>query len=224
MASSKTKKDARIKSPSHSDANLLDKLRILAKTNPARASDETWDWFTEFQSLDAHGHLPWLFSQGTAPESPRGDCEGMVLGLYGNSFLTLVDRLVRLGRVLGGIGWTGKTFDPDTGTGYNRLTPSSRVPMFLTMPWYGFKKIGGELIGFQFDHLIEPSPLLPGQEVRAIAYANPKYKNPLVLPSTRDEIVEIIPNVYLGRVLLSGASRWRIVGYFALRQPVKKGS
>lgn len=223
MESGKTKAKS-AKRQFHGDEKRLEGLRELAAKDPARASDEAWEWLAEFQSLNAHGHLPWLFSQGSAPESPRGNFEGMVLGLYGNAFLTLVDRLVRLGRLLGGIGWTGKTFDPETGTGYNRLTPSSRVPMFLTMPWYGFKKIGGELIGFQFDHLIEPSPLLPGQEVRSIAYANPKYKNPLVLPSTRDEIVEIIPNVYLGRVLLSGASRWRIVGYFALRQPLKKGN
>jgi len=63
--------------------------------------------------------------------------------------------------------------------------------------------------------------LLPGQMVRSITYKNLKYKNPKVLLATRDELVEIIPDVYLGRVLLKAASRWQLVGFFALRQPAK---
>jgi hypothetical protein len=218
MATSKTKATGN-ENPLHKDAMRLEELRKLAKKDPVGAQDGAWDWLSEFKSLDAHGHLPWLFSEGVAPESPQGDCLGMVLGLYGTWWLDLVDRLSRIGQVLGGIGWTGKTFDPETGTGYNRLTSSSRLAAFLTMPRYRFETIHGELTGFRFDHKIDRSPLLPGQKVRSIVYANPKHKNPLVLPSTRDEIVEIIPKVYLGRVLLSGSGRWRLVGFFALRQP-----
>lgn len=203
------------------EALRLDKLRELSEQDLVRAQDAAWRWFGEFRSLDKNDCLAWLFSQGSAPKSPEGDCQGMVLGLYGALWLGLVDRAVRLGRLLGGIGWTGKTFDLKTGTGYNRLTTSSRLPMFLAMPTYRFDWVGNEIIGFHFDHKIGPSPLPPGQKVRAIVYARPEYKNPLVLPATRDEIVEIVPGSYLGRILLHKSNRWLLVGYFALRQPVQ---
>lgn len=196
-------------------------LRELAAKNPELAREEAWNWLNSFQSLATHHDLGWLFAQGStpSPKLPQGDCEGAVLGLYGSVWLDGVDRLVRVGRLLGGIGWTGKTFDPKTGRGYNRLTSSSRIPMQLTMPAYRFQKIGNELIGFHFDHKIDVSPLSPEQKVRSISYANPADKNPLVLPRTRDELTEIIPHVYLGRALLCDKGIWRVVGYFALRQP-----
>jgi hypothetical protein len=40
-----------------------------------------------------------------------------------------------------------------------------------------------------------------------------------VLPRTRDELVEISPDVHLGRALLQSRHDWRVVGYFDLRQP-----
>ncbi|MFA9272733.1 MAG: hypothetical protein ACEQSX_18685 [Baekduiaceae bacterium] len=129
-------------------------------------------------------------------------------------------RSVRLGRLLGGIGWTGKSFDAASGTGFNRLTRTSRFPMFLAMPRYRFEVRNGELIGFRFDHRIEPSPLTPQLQVRAVTYDNPAYGNPLVLPRTRDELVELVPGCMLGRALLRPeGGAWGIVAYFALRFP-----
>ncbi|MBC7174240.1 MAG: hypothetical protein H5U40_17480 [Polyangiaceae bacterium] len=204
------------------DARRLEVLRERAQKDRAGATDAAWDWLTEFQSLETHHRLPALFAEGTAPTAPDGDCEGMVLGLYGAPWLDGVDRLVRIGRFLGGIGWTGKSFDPQTGRGFNRLTTSSRIPMFLAMPTYRFERTSrGELHGFRFDHRIEASPLSPDQDVLAVVYARPEYGNPLVLPNTRDELVEIVPSIYLGRALLHEDDRWRVVGYFALRHPVR---
>ncbi len=203
------------------DARRLEALRDRAKKDPTGARDAAWDWLAEFQALGTHDRLPALFAHGTAPKAPDGDCEGMVLGLYGARWLDGVDRLVRIGRFLGGIGWTGKSFDPQTGRGYNRLTASSRLPMFLAMPTYRFETKNGELLGFRFDHRVEASPLSPDQQVLAVVYARPEYGNPLVLPSTRDELVELVPSVYLGRALLCEGDRWRVVGYFALRHPVR---
>lgn len=200
----------------------LARLRELASKDPVSAQEQAWQWLCGFKTLDTHHDLGWLFAQGTAPKSPLGDCQGEVLGLYGALWLDGVDRLVRVGRMLGGIGWTGKTFDPKSGTGYNRLTATSRIPMFFAMPGYRFEKVRGELIGFHFDHKIDNSPISPEQKVRSISYANPNYKNPMVLPDTRDELVEIVPDAYLGRALYSDGKKWRVVGYFALRQPVGK--
>lgn len=200
----------------------LARLRELAVKDPVSAQEQAWHWLCSFKTLDTHHDLGWLFAQGKAAKSPVGDCQGEVLGLYGALWLDSVDRAVRLGRLLGGIGWTGKTFDPVSGTGYNRVSPGAIIPMFFVMPKYRFKKVNGEYIGFHFDHKIDFSPLSPEQEVRSISYANPNYKNPIVLPDTRDELVEILPDVYLGRALYKENGQWRVVGFFALRQPVGK--
>jgi hypothetical protein len=124
---------------SRADLNRLRELRNCATADPGTAQWQAWDWLWDLRT--DRRRLATLFSVGTAPLSPRGDCEGVVLGLFGTRFLGFVDRAVTLGRLLGGIGWTGKTFDPDTGTGYNRLTQSSRVPMFFAMPRYGFERV-----------------------------------------------------------------------------------
>lgn len=202
------------------DAVRLAGLRELAETQPLAARAEAWAWLTSMDSRREPERLDAIFRLGTPPDSPDGDCEGEVLGLSGSPFMDVVDRAVRLGRLLGGIGWTGKSFDAGTSTGFNRLTRTSRIPMFFTMPRYGFEVRDGELIGFRFDHRIEPSPLTPEIEVRAVVYDNPAYGNPLVLPRTRDELVELVPGCMLGRALLRPEDGpWGIVAYFALRNP-----
>lgn len=203
-----------------SDPEKLSRIRELITTDVDLAKQQAWAWLRELQLQGEHHRLPWLFSQGTAPQSPHGDCEGIVMNLYGSVWLSGLDRLVRLGQALGGIGWTGKSFDSVKGTGYNRLTSSSRVPALIATPSYKYKTINGELTGFHFFHDIEASPLPPHALVRAIKYDSPAHANPLVLPRTRDELVEIVPNVYLGRALLRDNSEWRVVGYFGLRFPV----
>lgn len=202
------------------DVARLKKLRELAAKNPARAKREAWEWLRELQKPSEHHRLHWLFAQGTAPEAPDGDCEGIVMNLYGELWLTGLDRLVRLGQLLGGIGWAGKSFDRKTGTGYNRLTGSSRPFAFLTLPRYKFERINGELIGFHFYHTIEKSPIAPFGEVRSIRYDAPEHANPLVMPRTRDELVEIVPDVFLGRAALREKNGFKVVGYFGLRYPV----
>lgn len=202
------------------DASRLKKIRERAVKDPAGAKVEAWAWLREVQQPSEHHRLHWLFAQGTAPEAPDGDCEGIVMNLYGELWLTALDRLVRLGQLLGGIGWAGKSFDPKTGTGYNRLTGSSRPFAFLTLPRYKFERINGELIGFHFYHSIEKSPIAPYGQVRSIRYDAPEHANPLVMPRTRDELVEIVPDVFLGRAALREKDGFKVVGYFGLRYPV----
>lgn len=202
-----------------SDAERLQRLRARVNSQPPRAKEEAWAWLRELQSPGQHYRLPWLFAQGTAPQVPAGDCEGIVMNLYGSPWLVGLDKLVRLGQVLGGIGWTGKSFDPAAGTGYNRLSKSARLAALLTMPRYTFNQINDELIGFYFFHALESSPLPPHATVCAIKYDAPVHANPLVLPRTRDELVELVPDIYLGRALLRGDHDWRVVGYFGLRYP-----
>lgn len=202
------------------DAVRLKKIRERLAKDPRGAKAEAWAWLNEMVEPSGHHRLHWVFAQGTAPEAPDGDCEGVVMNLYGSLWLTGLDRLVRLGQTLGGVGWTGKSFDRKAGTGYNRLTMSSRPAAFLTMPTYKFGKVNGELVGFHFYHALETSPVAPHGQVRAIKYDAPEHANPLVLPRTRDELVEIVPDVFLGRALLREKNSWKVVGYFGLRYPV----
>lgn len=202
------------------DAERLEALRQMAATRPDLAGDLVWEWLHRFRDLATHPRLGALFTAGTLPSSLEGDCRGIVLGLYGATWLDGVDRLVRVGQRLRGTGWTGKSFDESTGRGFNRLTKSSIVPMFLAMPLYRFTERRGELIGFHFEHRDEPGALDPTQQVRAITYDGPGLDNPLVLPRTRDEVVELVPNVFLGRALLREGTRHHLVGYFAMRRPV----
>lgn len=53
----------------------------------------------------------------------------------------------------------------------------------------------------------------------------PEYRNPSVrtfpIARTRDEVVEVIPGVYLGRALLRMRDgEIRLIAYFALREPI----
>ncbi len=201
------------------DSARLQQLRELAVTHPVQARTDAWTWLRELQAPSEHDRLHGLFAEGTAPEQLDGDCEGIVMNLYGSLWLEGLDRLVRLGQWLGRIGWTGKSFNAANGTGYNRLTASSRIPALLAMPGYRFRKIAHELIGFDFYHSVETSPVAPFGKVRSIRYDSPEHGNPLVLPRTRDELVELLPGIYLGRALLRDGQGWKVVGYFGLRYP-----
>lgn len=203
-----------------SDQAYIKKLRTMAAKQPERAKALAWDLFKELQKPDQQYRLAGIFAEGTAPESPNGDCEGINMNLYGAPWLRGMDMLIKVGQLLGGIGWAGKTFNAEKGTGYNRLTPGAKIAAIIAMPHYKLRKINGELIGFDFYHSINNSPVAPNIPVRAITYDAPEFNNPLVLPRTRDEIVEIVPNVYLGRVLLRDQFGWKLSGYFGLRYPV----
>ena len=63
----------------------------------------------------------------------------------------------------------------------------------------------------------------PFNEVRALDYSPAEYRNPSVrtfpIKRTRDEIVELVPRLYLGRALLTMPDgEVRLIAYFALRE------
>lgn len=203
-----------------SDEAFLEDLRAL---EASAVRERGWHWLCAIDAKRDPDRLAALFRLGYEPTTPDGACEGRVLGLFGTPFMGFVDTLVRAGRMLGGIGWTGKTFDAESGRGFNRLTTTSRGPMFLAMPRYRFGRHDGQLTGFGFHHAVEPSERDPELTVVAIKYDDPADANPLMLPRTRDELVELAPGLYLGRALLrpdGSSDQWQVVAYFALRPPV----
>ncbi len=50
-------------------------------------------------------------------------------------------------------------------------------------------------------------------------YANIEKNPKLIIRSVRDELVELVPGVYLGKILFNSGDKFSKIGYFALRTP-----
>ena len=77
--------------------------------------------------------------------------------------------------------------------------------------------------GYGFTHKLDTAAAEPFNEVRALDYSPAEYRNPSVrtfpIKRTRDEIVELVPRLYLGRALLTMPDgEVRLIAYFALRE------
>jgi hypothetical protein len=116
--------------------------------------------------------------------------------------------------------WLGKSFDSAKSHGYNRLAGSARWPSKLIWPRYSTRDDPGARAAFDFETAVEPGRMEPAVDVLKIDY-EPVQENPdLVIRKIRDELVEIAPDTYLGRILWAhGEGRYSLIGYFALKQP-----
>lgn len=159
-----------------------------------------------------------LFARGDAPEGPQGALEGLIIGnLFGIPEAYLANPLLKIDPT-----WRGKTFEADTG--FNRLAPLARYAMPVIAPLYrGLRRVGAEMEGFGFNHRIDTAAISPYNTVRALDYSPEEYGNPSVrtfpIKRTRDEIVELLPGLYLGRALLTMHSgEVRLIAYFGLRE------
>jgi hypothetical protein len=78
----------------------------------------------------------------------------------------------------------------------------------------------GGKAAFDFNTRVERGMVEPAVDVLVIDY-EPVSSNPrLLIRQIRDELVEIVPDTYLGRILFKlGEGRYSNIGYFALRQP-----
>lgn len=199
---------------------MLDELRELATTSPVLARTQAWDYLRTLGATGNHAQLEALFARGSAPEGPDGALEGMVVGpLFGIPEAYLANPLMKIDPT-----WRGKTFDAAAGTGFNRLAPIAKYAMPFLVPLYrGLRQFRGEMVGFHFDHKIDTGLLEPRIPVRALDYSVPKYRNPSIrtfpIKRTRDEIVELLPGLYLGRALLTMPDGdIRKIAWFALRE------
>jgi hypothetical protein len=202
-------------------ADLLE----LAGTTPAVARRHGWDYLRELGRQSRRDQLHALFARGTVPQGPDGALEGLIVGkLFGIPEAHLANPLLRIEPT-----WRGKTFDLQAGTGVNRLAPVARLAMPFIAPGYrGLRRRGAELEGFPFRHAIETAAVAPFNAVRALDYGVESFRNPSVrtfpIKRTRDEIVELLPGLYLGRALLTMPSGdVRLIAYFALREFSEEG-
>lgn len=215
--STKTAPNSRAETPELS-TSVLNDLRQLAHTAPVLARRQGWDYLRELGKAGRRDQLAALFARGHAPAGPRGALEGLIVGnLFGIPEAYLANPLLKIDPT-----WRGKTFEAETG--FNRLAPLARYAMRVIAPLYGgLRRVGPEMVGFGFDHRIETAAISPFNTVRALDYGPDKYRNPSVrtfpIKRTRDEIVELLPGLYLGRALLTlHSGEVRLVAYFALRE------
>ena len=200
-------------------AERLGELRELAASDPAVAQETAWAWVRELGRRRAERELGELYKLGNPPIDLDGPTEGILVVPLIQGQLDLV-----LTTVTGGwMPWLGKSFDASANRGYNRLAPSARWPAKLLWPLYGTSDDGDARHAFDFVTAIEPGKADPEVQVLKIDYG-PVESNPrLVIRQIRDELVELVPDTYLGKILWrsgDGAeATYANIGYFALRQP-----
>jgi hypothetical protein len=165
---------------------------------------------------EAHESLNRIFRLGSPPEPAiDGPTSGILVtpvmpGPAERGFRALSS---------GWMPWLGKRFDARTSTGDNLLAPSARVPARALWPSYRPEDAGdGNLAAFRFRTYSSPGSLDQDRETMKIDYDSDD--NPgLLIRDILDELVQVVPGAYLGKVLLRRGREapWRLVGYFALQ-------
>jgi len=204
----------------------LDWLRESVKAQPAGAADAAWAWIDELAKKAktdadaADSDLNALFRLGLPPTDLDGPTEGMLVMTTTNP---AVDTAVRAVTGLW-MPWQGKRFDVDAGTGDNRLTRSTGLVSKLLWPLYSMRDAESGKLAFDFTTYVEPGKEDPDVKVMVIDYADVE-KNPrLIIRKIRDELVELVSGVYLGKILFhTGSDSYSKLGYFALRTPTGSG-
>ena len=199
----------------------LEWLRDSVKTHPEGAADSTWAWIEELSkragsdSESADSDLNELFRLGTAPTDLHGATEGMLVMTTTNPKFDVVVRAI----TSLWMPWQGKRFDKEAATGDNRLTRSTGVVGKLLWPLYSMRDHTDGKLAFDFETYIEAGKEDPDVDVMVIDYADIEDNPKLVIRKIRDELVELVPGVYLGKILYNTGSGYFKLGYFALRTP-----
>lgn len=197
----------------------LRELREQAAGDSAAAARAAWHWLDELSDLAgsdrdaAEQALNTLFASGTPPKSIDGPTEGILVAPL---VQPIVDKLLQAITSIW-MPWQGKSFDADSDSGQNRLAGTARWPAKLLWPLYGTKEGPDGRMAFDFETRLEPGVHDPGTDVLVIDYA-PVESNPgLVIKSIRDELVELVPGAYLGKIMYRTGGTYTNIGFFALR-------
>jgi hypothetical protein len=198
-------------------AARLEDIRALAATEPGHARDAAWLWIRELGESRSSSELGRLFALGKTPPQLDGPTDGI---------LVMLQIAPGLDQALGVISsiqmpWLGKRFDAKAGRGDNRMSGSSRLIAKLLWPRYGMKPTAEGNAAFDFVTRVEPGKEDPETEVLVIDY-DPVEDNPdHLIRKIRDELVEVVPGAYLGKVLHRGSGdSYRNLGFFALRPAI----
>jgi hypothetical protein len=199
----------------------LAKLRKRSGTDRPGAQDEAWSWFKDLgqragsDRAAAEKDLNELFRLGKAPSGLDGPTDGILVTTTTNP---AVDAAVRFITGLW-MPWQGKRFDVAAARGDNRLVDSARWPSKLIWPLYGTKDAADGRLAFDFETYVEPGEQDPSTKVMVIDYSKIEANPRLVIRSIRDELVEVVPGAYLGKILfrMPRGGGYENIGFFALR-------
>lgn len=199
-------------------------LRTRAETDPDGARAAAYALVHRLGRANDIDALNALYRLGTVPEGLRGwhltePVSWTYFSRGVNGFMNAVTRLV-----VWRLGWipsAGKTFDPDSKRGVNMLTNSAAVMAKVVFPFYRFSKIGDMgRRGFEFETYVGPGWIDPDLDVLAIDFKGDKDNPRIVTATTRDECVEIVPGVNLGRAVTSLFGKQRCIMIWSTRLPV----
>jgi hypothetical protein len=192
----------------------------MADSTTETAAAQAWQQILDLQELGksdrdgADEQLNELFRSGGPVTELDGPTDG-ILVLTTTTALTDV-ALKALTSVW--MPWEGKRFDADSGTGDNRMTDQSVVVSKVLWPLYSMKESAEGRLAFDFKTYVEAGKEDPDREVMVIDYADVPSNPRLLIRSIRDELVELVPGTYLGKILYRLPTRSYVkLGYFALR-------
>lgn len=184
------------------------------------AAEEAWQWIGDLKeraktdSAAAEAELDAIFRKGTAPGDLNGPTDGILVMTTTNA---VVDAAARFVTGLW-MPWQGKRFDLAAGTGDNRMTNNSKLPSKLLWPLYKMKDIADGKLAFDFKTYEDAGKLDPDVRVMVIDYADVKENPAVIIRSIRDELVEVVPGTYLGKILFrTPKDNYEMIGFFALR-------
>jgi hypothetical protein len=184
------------------------------------AADEAWQWIVDLKekaksdSAAAEAELNAIFQLGTPPTNLDGPTDGILVMTTTNQAL---DAAVRLVTNLW-MPWQGKRFDSESRSGDNRMVSSARLPSKLLWPLYKMKDAVDGKLAFDFKTYNDAGKCDPDVQVMVIDYSDVGENPRLVIRSIRDELVEVVPGAYLGKVLFRlPQDRYEMIGFFALR-------
>jgi hypothetical protein len=200
----------------------VEALQGLGKSNAELARRAAWNQIrlagarAGTRPDEAHETLNRIFRLGGPPDPPlAGPLRGILVTP------TIPSPAAGLLRALTSawMPWLGKRFDPGREGGDNLLTASARVPARILWPSYRPDELeGGRMAAFRFRTYTGPGTVDPDRETLKIDYDS--QENPgLLIRDILDELVQIVPGAYLGKVLLRRGENWRLIGYFALQPP-----
>jgi hypothetical protein len=113
--------------------------------------------------------------------------------------------------------WLGKSFDPEAGTGLNRFLPTAGTRLWLKVLFPRYvpeRELPDRAEAFPFRTRIAPGELDPSVMVLKIDYDFEA--NPALIRRILDELVQIAPDRYVGKVLMRVRGEHRRVGFFSL--------
>jgi hypothetical protein len=202
-------------------------LKQLAGTDPQAAQDAVWGWFQRvgrrLPDPAARVELDELFTTSTPATGVDGQTEGLLVGWVardpalnrGGKGLHALAKTVTIR--LGVLPWLGKRFDAQAQRGTNSL---SRLGL-LARPITKVHKAGDQYEAFPMTNRVERGKIDPGTDVLVIDYASLP-DNPWPVSHIRDELVEIVPNTYLGKMLWRQGNAYYLLAYFALKMPATR--